>query len=70
MACSRQSRRFWSAICLAAGGLMGWGPMLPVGHAAEPQPRVIYGTDNRQEVYALRGADARNAAGTVALVRE
>ena len=71
MACSRQSRGFWSAICLAAGGLMGWGSLLPVGHAADPQPPpVVYGVDNRQEVYSLRGADARNAAGTVALVRE
>lgn len=36
--------------------------------ATGPQPQVVYGQDNRREVYGLSGAKAAAAASTVALV--
>ncbi len=56
--------RRWLAAALTAVALSNHS----IVQAAEVEPNVIYGTDNRREVRGLTGLDARNAASTVALV--
>jgi hypothetical protein len=56
--------------CIALAGLIGFATLTFAAptHAAELTPQVVYGRDNRSEVYLLRGTRARLAAATVALI--
>lgn len=55
---------------IALAGLLGVGALVlgAPTRADDLTPQVVYGTDNRSEVYRLRGTRARLAAATVALI--
>jgi V8-like Glu-specific endopeptidase len=65
------ARRPWPLVALLAGGLTAATAAMsltPRAAWAGPEPEVVYGADNRREVFGLRGAKASAANATVGLV--
>jgi hypothetical protein len=63
------ARRGASGPLLLAGALASF--LLPAADRAwadQPRPQVVYGSDDRREVFGLSGAKAAAAASTVAIV--